>query len=732
MNFTARAARWSAANWKKATFGWLAFVIAAVAIGQAVGAVKLTDSEQGTGEAARAQAMLRHVGLAQAAGEQVLVQSATRDARSPGFRHVVQQVGERLAAMPQVMNVRSPYAPGRAGQISANGHSALVEFDMGGSSDTASERVQPVLDEVARLRRAEPGFTVAEFGDATAARAVQKATNDGLAHAETLSLPVTFAILLFAFGAFVAAGIPVLLAFSAVLAAGGLSAVVSHVAHQSGASSSVMLLMGMAVGIDYSLFYLRREREERGRGLDTDAALQRAAATSGRAVLVSGLTVLVAMAGMLLTGSRVFTSLGAGAMLVVLASLVGSLTVLPALLGRLGDKVERGSVRRRGGGRSRSRVWDAVLDRVLRYPKTAVAVSLALLAVLAAPLLGMHTSFLGAGDLPRDTAAVKTYERIQHAFPGAPMPAQVSVRAADVTAPAVRGAIAAADTLALASGEVHQPLTTRVSADRTVALVSMPLVGDGEDAVSMKALGTLRARVLPATLGAIPGVSYAVGGQTAGNRDFNDTLKSHAPLVFAFVLGLAFLLLLVTFRSLVIPALSIALNLASVGAAYGVLVWVFQDGHLQGPLAFHASGAIVAWLPLFLFSVLFGLSMDYHVFILSRIREARDEGLSTADAVSRGIRSSAGTVTAAAAVMVAVFAIFATLPTVEIKQMGFGLAVAVLLDATLIRAVLLPAAMKLIGDWNWYLPRYLQWLPRVSHDSGRHAPRPATTAIEAA
>jgi RND superfamily putative drug exporter len=721
MNFTARAARWSAANWKKATFGWLAFVVVAVALGQAVGVVKLDEREQGTGEEARAHAMLAHAGLGQAAGEDVLVQSASATARQPAFRRVVDEVLTQVGRMPQVASARSPYARGAGGQISADGHSALVHLDLRGNAETASDRVQPLLDRVARVQQRASGFVVQEFGDASASRALRKATNDGLARAEKLSLPITFAILLFAFGAFVAAGIPVLLAFSAVLAAGGLSAVLSHAAHQSDATSSVMLLMGMAVGVDYSLFYLRREREERRRGLPPRAALLSAAATSGRAVLVSGVTVLIAMAGMLLTGTRVFTSLGVGAMLVVFAAVVGSLTVLPALLGRLGDKVEKGAVRRRRAKRDGSRVWDLVLDRVLRFPRSAVALSVCLLALLAMPVFGMHTTFLSAGDMPHDIAAVKTYERIQRAFPGAPQPAQVAVHARDVTALAVQAAIAAAERLALASGRVHQPLTTVVSRDRTVALVSMPLSGDGENDASKAALRTLRGRVLPATLGAQPGVSYAVGGEAAGTTDFNDTLKSHAPVVFAFVLGLAFLLLLVTFRSLVIPALSIALNLASVGAAYGVLVWVFQDGHLQGPLSFHSNGAVVTWLPLFLFSVLFGLSMDYHVFILSRIRELRDSGMATTEAVSSGIRTSAGTVTAAAAVMVAVFAIFASLPTLDIKQMGVGLAVAVLLDATLIRGVLLPAAMTLLGEWNWYLPRWLRWLPRVRLEGQRAA-----------
>ncbi|MGD0454143.1 MAG: MMPL family transporter [Solirubrobacteraceae bacterium] len=713
MNITARAARWSAANWKKATFGWLAFVVASAALGQAVGVVKLTESERGSGESARAQALLERAGVDRSANEAVLVQSETLTASEPAFRRVVERVTGRVATMAQVKDVRSPFAAGDAGQISKDRHSALVQFSMRGSSETAKDRVQPVIDAVAEIQRQSPGFTVAEFGDASAERALSRVSSEGFARAEKLSVPITFLIMLVAFGAFVAAGIPVLLAFSAVLGSLGLAALASHLVPESEATSSVMLLMGMAVGVDYSLFYLRREREERRQGHSSAIALQRAAATSGRAVLVSGFTVLIAMAGMLLTGSKVFTSLGVGAMLVVFTAMVGSLTVLPALLGKLGDRVEKGAVRRASRARSTSRAWDLVLGPVLRFPRIAVTLSGGVLVLLALPLFAMHTSFLNATDLPRQLPIMRTYDEIQRAFPGAPEPAQVVVSAADVTSQPVRRALAQMERRALASGEASEPIKTRVNSAHTVAEVDIPQPGNGEDAASMKALQTLREQVLRATLGRTSGVSYAVGGEAAGTRDFNDTLKAHAPLVFAFVLGLAFLLLLFTFRSIVIPLTSIVLNLLSVGAAYGVLVWVFQDGHLEGVLDFHSKGAVVAWLPLLLFTVLFGLSMDYHVFIVSRIKELHDRGASTSEAVSQGIRATAGTVTAAAAVMVAVFSIFASLPTLEIKQLGVGLAVAVLVDATVIRSVLLPATMKLLGERNWYLPRWLHWLPHM-------------------
>jgi uncharacterized membrane protein YdfJ with MMPL/SSD domain len=719
MNIAARAGRWSAAHWKTATFGWLALVICAVAIGSMVGTVKLTSSEQSTGESARAQAMLDRAGFHDHAGESVLVQSATRVAADPGFRREVRSVVARLETLKEIIGIRSPLTAGHEGQISKDGHSALIEFDIKGSPDSAGDRVQPVLDAVAGVQRAAPSFTVAEFGDASANRELNKSINDGLSRAELLSLPITFLVLLVAFGAFVAAGLPVLLAFSAVLGSGGLAAVASHAVHASDATSSVMLLMGMAVGVDYSLFYLKREREERRAGHFD--ALQRAASTSGRAVLASGVTVLIAMAGMLLAGTSVFDSIGIGAMLVVFMALVGSLTVLPALLGRLGDKVDKGRVR---SGRETSRVWDALLRPVLRFSAAAAVLSTVALVVLALPVLRLHTTLVGPGDLPRSIPIVKTSAQIQRAFPGAQTPAQVVLRSSNVDSPEARAAIAKLTRLALASGKARRPIQTTINASHTVARIQVPLIGTGQDRISMAALQTLRGKVLPASIGRMPGATFAVTGETAGTKDFNTRIKHSFPLVFAFVLGLAFLLLLITFRSLVIPLTSIVLNLLSVGAAYGVLVWIFQDGHLQGLLGFHSNGAVVTWLPLFLFAVLFGLSMDYHVFIVSRVKELHDDGLTTSEAVSRGIRTTAGTVTAAAAVMVAVFVIFASLPTLDIKQLGVGLAIAVVLDATVIRGVLLPATMKMLGEWNWYLPRWLGWLPRVRLEARRTEPAP--------
>jgi uncharacterized membrane protein YdfJ with MMPL/SSD domain len=342
--------------------------------------------------------------------------------------------------------------------------------------------------------------------------------------------------------------------------------------------------------------------------------------------------------------------------------------------------------------------------------------SAGVLIALAIPAFGLHTAAFSTDALPRTLPIMKTYDRIQAAFPGSGVPAVVAVQASDVTAPKVVGQMKALEREALATGEFKRPVFTGVSPNHRVMTMDLPMVGSGTDRRSETALGQLRDRLIPGTVGTVDGAKTYVTGQTAQSKDFNDVMKSHAPLVFAFVLLLAFILLLVTFRSIVIPIKAIVLNLLSVGAAYGVLALVFQNHWAESILGFKSTGGITAWLPIFLFVILFGLSMDYHVFILSRIREAFDRGMKTEDAVAHGIKTTAGTVTSAAVVMVAVFAIFATLSMLDFKQMGIGLAVAVLIDATIVRAVLLPATMKLLGDWNWYLPKSLRWLPRVRHE----------------
>jgi RND superfamily putative drug exporter len=698
MNLAARAGRWSAAHWKTATFAWLAFVAAAVVLGSLHGTTQLTNAEQTNGQAARAEQMLTAAHVKNIAGENVLVHSDTLTASSRGFRHTLGEVRATLARTPNVRHVH-------LGAVSKDGHLALVGFDIAGNADTADARVQPALNTVGKLAAAHPSYAITEVGDASISKAMNTVVSGGLSHAEQLSLPITFAILLLAFGAFLAAGIPVLLAFTAVLAALGLTHLSSSFIHEANPTASVILLMGMAVGVDYSLFYLKREREERVRGASRAEALQRAAATSGRAVLVSGLTVMTAAGGLMLSGNSVFTSLGIGTILVVLVAVLGSLTVLPALLSKLGDRVEWGRLPFLRPDRE-SRFWRAALRPALRYPKITIVGAVALLLAIASPALHMHTRDDGVSDAPQNLPVVKAYKQETRAFGTTSAPAVVVVHAPNIDSPSVRSGINAL------RHAIHQPVKLIRHANNTVEL-DVPLAGNGANAASLRALRTLRSQIIPSTIGSVPGVQVAVTGETAGSADFTSTIDHHMPLVLGFVFLLTLVLMLLCFRSLTVGLTAIALNLLSVGAAYGAMTWVFQDGHLHNLLGFHSSGAIVPWVPLFLFAVLFGLSMDYHVFIVSRIRELVDRGYSTREAVNRGIRTTASTVTSAAMVMVGVFAIFATLGLLSLKQMGVGLAVAVLIDATVIRALLLPATMTLLGERNWWLPRALARLPRT-------------------
>jgi len=718
-NLAARAGRWSAQHRMKAVLGWLAFVIAAVAIGNAVGTKTIASDEEGlAGDAKRAHEIYQGA-FPQAAGEQVFIQSKTGGPEDAAFRAAVKDVETKLAAQKNVTNIRSPYATGNEGQISRDGHSAIVNFEIPGKSEDAEGKVAPILAATAAAQKANPDVRIEQFGEASTGKAVSKMFEDDLKKAETISLPITLVILLLAFGALVAAGLPLLLGVTAVVATGGLTSIISHLSPVTENLGAVVVLVGLAVGVDYSLFYLRREREERKAGRDPEAALAAAAATSGRAVLVSGFTVMAAMAGMYFTGDNGFAAMATGTIVVVGVAMVGSLTVLPAMLSKLGDNVDKGRIPflgKRMAKRDESRVWNAVLDRVLRRPLLAAVVSGGVLLALAAPTIGMHTASAGIDAIPKDTPVIETFNRITAAFPGEKAAAQVMVKADDVTAPEIAGAIQRLEARAAGTKTAIDATSVEVSKDRTAAEITIPIAGKGTDDASIAALATIRDDLVPTTVGKVRGVEAVVGGDTAMTQDYNELVKANAPIVFAFVLGLAFLLLLATFRSLVIPIKAIVLNLLSVGAAYGVLVLVFQHGWGESILGFESTGAIEPWLPLFLFVILFGLSMDYHVFILSRVREAFDGGMTTEDAVAHGIKSTASTVTSAAIVMVAVFGVFATLSSIVFKQLGVGLAVAILIDATLVRAILLPAAMKLLGDKNWYLPRKLGWLPRIEHE----------------
>src|SRR5215208_5154854 len=723
-NLAARAGRWSAQHRKKAIFGWLAFVILAVFIGGSVGTRTLTDEEYGIGESGRAdKAVSAH--FPDKDSESVLIQSQNGAKNtSPEYRKLVQTVVTGLEGTKHVRNVQSPYAEDNQGTLSEDGKSALVTFEMRGEDN--EDNVDAALNTVSKLDKQQTGFRIEEFGDASADKALSQAFEDDFRKAEVTSLPITLIILILAFGALLAAFVPLLLAITAVAAAISLIGPISQIWPVDEAISSVVLLIGLAVGVDYSMFYLRREREERARGRSEEAALEAAAATSGRAVLVSGITVIAAMAGMYFGGAATFMSFATGTILVVAIAVVGSLTVLPAILSKLGDRVNKGRVpflapERRTG---EPRAWAWVLDRVLRRPLAAMVAATAVLVVLAIPVLHIHTADSGVDGLPRSLAIMQTYDRMQAAFPGETFSADVVLQGRRLNRSEVGGAVADLRGVARESGHFQEPVTVDMSPDGRAVVVEVPLAGTGTDERSMAAVKALRDDVVPEVFGDVrSGEVVGVSGFTAGSVDFNDLMASRIWYVFGFVFSMAFALLLVTFRSIVIPIKAILLNVLSVAAALGIVTWVFQDGHFESLLGFNSNGAITSWFPLMLFVILFGLSMDYHVFILSRIKEAVDRGESTDSAVSHGIKSTASVVSAAALVMVGVFGIFATLSFIDMKQFGVGLAAAVLIDATLVRGVMLPAAMKLLGDWNWYLPSWLEWLPKGPALEGELAER---------
>jgi uncharacterized membrane protein YdfJ with MMPL/SSD domain len=717
-NLAHRMGRWSGTHPWTAILGWMAFVAVSFFIGTAVVSQKtLKESEQGVGESGQAAKVIDKAFPTSVtpAGEMILVQTRSGRLATADLNAVAGDVRARVGGLSNVINLQAP-------ERSKDGRAALIRFDIRGDSTKASAKVAPIEAAVTTVAKHHPGLRVEQFGDASSGKQFDDKLSQDFQKAEFLSIPITLLILLLAFGALLAAGIPVLLGLTSVFTAFGLTAVSSQFMATGESTQILMMLIGMAVAVDYSLFYLKREREERARGAGKLAALEAAASTSGHAVLVSGLTVMASLAGIFFLGEPESGAMAIGSILVVGVAVLGSLTVLPAVLAKLGDRVHKSRLpllSRLKREERDSRVWGFVLGHVMRRPVVALVAGVAILVVLALPALGMHTKQTGTDDISRKAFPVlKVYDHIQESFPAEKSAAAVVIQAPDVRSPGVQAGIASLERQALATGKVLGPIPApQISADGTVVEVDLPLAGDGSNSESMDALAAVR-RIAPATVGAVQGTTVNVGGDAAATKDANDNLSTHAPLVFGFVLAMAFLLLLVTFRSIVIPIKAIMLNLLSVAAAFGVLTMVFQHGLGESFGMPHTKG-IASWLPVFLFVILFGLSMDYHVFILSRIKEGWDKGLGNDAAVEQGIRGSAGVVTAAAAVMVAVFAIFATLSLVDLQEFGVGLAVAVAIDATLIRGVVLPAAMKLLGKWNWYMPRSLNWLPTFGHGGAR-------------
>jgi RND superfamily putative drug exporter len=704
---TVRVARWSATHPWRAMALWVVFVTLCFTLGNAAGLHETTDQDEAIGAAGRAGLIYDEAKYHDLATENVLITAKSGAALDrAAATSAADDAVSRMRARGDVAGVEGPIP-------SKNGQALLVTVTMAGDAKTASDRVEPLREVTAQVAQAHPTVRVEQTGGASIDKALDETIGNDFKKAELLSLPATLLILLVAFGALIAAGVPVVLAITSVIGALGLSNLASHLVPGTDATSSVILLIGMAVGIDYSLFYLRREREERARGRTHLDAVEIAAETSGHAVVVSGVAVIIALAGLFLAGDATFSSLAAGSIMVVLVAVIGSLTVLPAILAKLGRWVDRLRIPvlwRLTARRGEPRLWPAILRPALRAPLATLVISVIALLALAAPALNMKLKFPGSEDLPRTTAPMQAYDRLTAAFPSTGTTHLVAVKAPAGSATAVHAAMsdladrASHDTLFA----VDDQLKIRSSADGRITTMELAVPYSGRSAEATRSLDVLRRQLVPATIGKVPGAEYAVGGFVAASVDYAEHIKDKLPIVIGFVLFLTFFVMAYTFRSIVVALTAIGLNLLSAGAAYGLLTLVFQGTWAEGILDFRSMGAVVSWLPLFLFVVLFGLSMDYHVFVVSRIREAARRGMSTRDAVAHGITTSAGTVTSAALVMVAVFSIFATLSTIDMKQLGIGLAAAILLDATIIRAVVLPALMTMLGKANWWAPRFMR------------------------
>lgn len=683
---TVSVARWSALHPWRAIGLWVAFVATAIALASTVQGQQLGDEDFRIGESGRAAAMLDTAGLTASPTESVLITVPQGTLDLDRATSVAEQV---QAAAEDVKGVAAAGSP----IVSEQRDAVLVPITMTGDADEAADHVDGLMDATATVQKANPGLDVQQAGEASLNAGINKKVGEDLASAEMMSLPITFVILLIAFGAFVAAGIPVLLAITSVITALGLYAPLSYLVPDAGQVANIVLLIGMAVGVDYSLFYLKREREERARGRSTIDAIEIAAATSGRAVVVSGFAVMVAMSGLFLSGEAVFNALAVGSILVVLVAVIGSLTVLPALLAKFGRFVDRPRIpllwrlnRRIGTGGISGRL----IRPVIRKPFVAAVIAGGALVALAIPALGMSTQQSTIDTLPQDIPAVQAFQRAQDSFPSERPTVDVVLSSdGESTAAALRTIEAASVDagIAVASGEA--PLVSR---DGKTSVLSMYAAHPEGDVRNEKTIEQLRDTIVPRAVSGPDDVTTAVGGSIADSYDFNHQ-TSRLPLVIGFVLILTMVMMVWTFRNLTLALLTTALNLLSVGAAFGVLTLVFQNDWFDGALDYTSSGFIVDWIPLFCFVVLIGLSMDYHVFVMTRIREGLRQGLPFERAVEFGIRETASVVTSAAAVMVSVFAVFATLDMLEMKQMGIGLSVAILLDATLVRLVLLPALL---------------------------------------
>ncbi|MFI0356389.1 MMPL family transporter [Actinomadura sp. 9N407] len=727
-NLPVRMARWSAGHPWRAIAAWFLFVALCLGIGIGVGGNPAVSADYRLGEAGWAEAMAAEGGLQQKPMERVLISAAHGTGRldQAAVGEAARDITERMRGLAEVESVAAPVR-------SAGGTAVRVDVTMRGPELDGKEHVEPLLAQTAQVQAAHPGLRVAETGGPSIGKGVGELRDSDLARTEMIALPVTLITLLLIFGSIALAVVPLLLALSSIVAAVGLSMLASHAFPDAGVGTNVILLIGLAVGVDYTLFYLKREREERARSagrLSSRALVELAAATSGRAVVLSGLAVAVSSATLYLAGDVIFSSIATGAILVSLVAVLSSLTVLPALLVKLGERAEHRAARKAARGvaaRTRrqstggGRITTTLLRTTSRRPAITLGVATLVMLALAAPLLGLDLTDMGRETHPRDIPAMRTYDRLNEAFPELKAMHQVVVRAAPDRAGEVTGALRDLAERAKADPRLAGTAELRTSPDGRISILELAVPHHVSTDAARSSLRDLRGDHVAATVGGLDGVETAVTGDVARYADYPEHQKGKLPLIIGALLLVTFAMTVWAFRSVVLGLVGVVLNLLSAGASLGLLVLVFQNGWAEGLLDFTSTGSIGSRVPLFLFVILFGLSMDYQVFVISRIREAALNGVPTRQAVLDGIGGSAGVVTGAAFVMVTVFASFVSLHIMEMKQMGFALAVAVLLDAVIIRIMILPSLMLLLGDRSWWPSRGVRRAAAAAGESRRPA-----------
>lgn len=729
---TGYLARLSARRPWSVILGWIGlFVLAGFLIATLLGDALTTDADLTTNpESKQARTLIENrLRGPQRGTEVVIVESQDATVDDPAFRAYVEDLRARIIGLgPSIVaGVRDYYQESDPALVSDERRITMLQVAMAGTLQDASDNIGKVLD-IVDERDGADGFTLRIAGFASMGEDFQKTAERDLQTGELFGIPIALIILALVFGALAASVLPIVLALLAIVLAVGASAVIGQQWQLSFFVTNVITMIGLAVGIDYVLFVVSRYREERARGLEKLAAIERSGATASRTVLFSGVTVIIALLGMLIVPQTIFRSIAAGSVLVVVMSVAASLTLLPAILSLLGDKINAGRIPfiQRGHARFDEQApggfWDRLARAVIARPVTAFVLSAGALAAASIPYFSINTGFSGISTLPDSLPAKQAFAVLDREFSGGFIaPAQIVVEG-DIDSPQVDAGIQRLKA-ALAGDPQFGEVTTEVNDAGDLALLEVPVNGDPASVQAERAVERLRDVYVDRSFEGVPG-RVLVGGDIAGNLDGYDMLNRYTPIVFAFVLGLSFILLMIVFRSIVVPAKAVVMNLLSVGAAYGLLVLVTQKGFAADLLGFQQVESIEAWLPIFLFAILFGLSMDYHVFLLSRIREHYDQTHDNTESVVFGVRSTGRLITGAALIMVAVFAGFAAGDLVMFQEMGFGAGVAVLIDATIVRSVLVPASMKLLGDWNWYLPSWLSWLPDVRVE-GAHPIEPA-------